>query len=294
MMIKSMTGYGKASFRNDELFLSIEMKSVNHRFLDVSIRLPNQFLQYEDSLRRAVRNRIKRGKVDLYVTIEGEKLFQKDIHVNWTLLSNYIETLNQIKRMHHLSSEISIDHLLHLTEIFTIVDKEEDFSDLHAIFEKTCEQAVDDLIAMREKEGEVLYRNILDHLANIDAFIENIRLRIPESRMLYEGRLYDKIKELLNDKMEIDESRILTEVAIFSEKANIQEEITRLESHSSQFRTVLREGGLVGRKLDFLIQEMNREINTIGSKGNDLVINNEVIELKSELEMIKEQIQNIE
>ncbi|MFA8437557.1 YicC/YloC family endoribonuclease [Pueribacillus sp. YX66] len=293
-MLKSMTGYGKANFKNEDLSIHIETKSVNHRYLDISVRLPYGFLEYEDSIRQLVRSYIKRGKVDVFVTIESDSLFEKQLHVNYELLESYIQTLQHIKRKHNLSTTLSLDHILQLPELLTVVEKENKSSMLDEILVTTCSIAVQNLVSMREKEGEMLHSKIVNNLDCVMQFLQKIKIRFEQLESIIYERLQDRIYELVHDKMEIDESRLLTEVALLSEKTNIQEEVIRLESHCKQFQSVLQEKDAVGRKLDFLIQEMNREINTIGSKANDLMINRDVVNMKSELEKMREQIQNIE
>ncbi len=293
-MIKSMTGYGKAAFKNEVLSISIEIKSVNHRFLDISVRMPHAFLEYEDSIRKLVRTYIKRGKVDVFVTIESDVLFEKQVHVNYELLESYLSALSQIKKLHNLSSALSLEHVLQLPDLFSIAEKETNAFALDDVLADTCSAALQKLVLMREKEGEMLQRKIVKNLENVQQSLHHIKMRSEELEQTIRQRLHERMNELLRDKMEIDESRIVMEAALISERMNIQEEIARLESHCEQFDSILKEENPVGRKLDFLIQEMNREMNTIGSKGNDLFINREVVQMKSELEMIREQIQNIE
>lgn len=289
-----MTGFGKASLKEDGLSVTAEVKSVNNRYLDVSVRLPHEFIQYEEGIKRIVQKHLKRGKVDLYITIENEAQLQKQVNVDFGLLSSYIHSLESIKNIHNLSTEISIDHVLQLPDIFTISEKETDGPQLENKLMKVSAEAVHDLVLMREREGEVLYKNIKLYINNIEKSVKNIAVQFKKLEPTYKKRLHDKITELLHDKVEIEESRILMEAALIAEKSNIEEELIRLESHCSQLYSTLQEQGPVGRKLDFLVQEMNREINTIGAKGNDLLINQEVINVKSELELIREQIQNIE
>jgi len=293
-MIKSMTGYGKASFKNDELSINMEIKTVNHRFLDISIRMPTAFLEYEDAIRKAIRSSIKRGKVDVFVTVESTSPFEKDLIVDYQLLEKYIDVLQEINQKHNLDSTISLEHVLRLPDVITIVEKENAAQPLETIFLETCQEAVNKLIAMREKEGGLLHKKIIQHLNNLTAYLNELKSRYKEFEPTHFERLRERISEIVENKIDIDESRILIEAAILAEKANIQEEITRLESHCWQFQSVLEEEGAVGRKLDFIVQEMNREINTIGSKSGDFTINQYVVNMKSELEMIREQIQNIE
>lgn len=293
-MIKSMTGYGKASFKNDELSINMEIKTVNHRFLDISIRMPSAFLEYEDTIRKVIRSSIKRGKVDVFVTVESTSLFEKNLLVDYQLLEKYIDVLQTIKQKHNIDSAISLDHVLRLPDIITIVEKENETHSLEMIFADTCKEAISKLIAMRKKEGELLKQKIMQNLNNLTACLNELQSRYKEFEPTHFKRLRQRISEIVENKIDIDESRILMEAAILAEKANIQEEITRLESHCLQFQSVLEEEGAVGRKLDFIVQEMNREINTIGSKSGDFTINQYVVNMKSELEMIREQIQNIE
>lgn len=293
-MIKSMTGYGKASFKNDELSINMEIKTVNHRFLDISVRMPTAFLEYEDTIRKVIRSSIKRGKVDVFVTVESTSLFEKQLLVDYQLLENYIDVLGKIKQKYNIESAISLDQILRLPDIIMIVEKENETQRFETIFAETCTEAVNKLVAMREKEGELLHKKIMQNLTNLTRYLNELQSRYKEFQPTHFERLRERISEIVQNKAEIEESRILMEAAVLAEKANIQEEITRLESHCLQFQSVLEEEGAVGRKLDFIVQEMNREINTIGSKSGDFTINQYVVNMKSELEMIREQIQNIE
>jgi len=292
-MLKSMTGYGKSSFQSDDWYILVEMKSVNHRFSEFSVRLPKAFLMFEDKVRRIVSRYVKRGKVDIFVTIEGENLLPRDLYVDWPLMDTFIKALHTAREKHQLSGELTVDHLLHLPDIFTVVEKEADPSKLADNLLQTVDDAAKEMVSMRMREGEVIRGHLGEKLENINALLETIKERAPMVTKDFQKRLHKKLTDYL-DGPDYDEARLLTEVAVFSEKANIEEELTRLKSHYHQFCSIIKEGGVVGRKLDFLAQEMNREINTIGSKANDLIISQQVVELKSELEMIKEQIQNIE
>lgn len=293
-MIKSMTGYGKSSFSSDDLFILVEMRSVNHRFSEFSIRMPRAFMEYEDKVKRVLSKHVKRGKVDVFVTIEGEDLLHRELLVDWKLMETYIETLKRAKQIHHISDDLTLDHLLHFPELFTIIEKETEILDVGQLLVKTADEAAIELVSMREQEGVVLRNNIDDRLTNIESVWKLIKARAPIVAEDFYERLQQKLTDMLSEHIDVDETRLLTEVAVFSEKSNIEEELTRLKSHLIQFRKTLNDGGVVGRKLDFIIQEMNREVNTIGSKANDKVIGRHVVELKSELEMIREQVQNVE
>lgn len=293
-MIHSMTGYGKAHYESEQLFLSIEIKSVNHRFSEIAVRMPNGFLELEELIRNQVKKRINRGKVDVFVIISGENLLKRDLHVDWTLMTTYVNSLQRAKSMYDLPTELSLDHLLQLPELFTVVASEGDNDELEEVMTATCNRAIDELKKMRVKEGKVLYDNLHDRLDRMRKILHIIDEQSPRILEKMEERLLQKMQAILNEITQFDESRLLSEVAILADKTNIEEELVRLKSHLEQFYSILNSGGQVGRKLDFLAQEMNREINTIGSKANDVVISRKVVELKNELEMVREQIQNIE
>lgn len=294
MMIKSMTGYGRARHTSENISILVEMKSVNHRYSDVSVRLPKSLLIYEEKVKRLVQQQVHRGKIDVFITVEGDHFVERSLVVDWDLLSQYVSTIEAIKQEHQLSSTLSVRDLMMLPELFQVTENERVTDEFENVLLETVSEAAQQLVAMREREGDVLKQNLYEKLQHMSRVHDHLEGYAPTVASAYEQRLEQKIRSLLQDDMEVSEDRILTEVAVFSEKASIDEELTRVKSHLSQFHAILSTGGVVGRKLDFLVQELNREINTIGSKANDVNISREVVELKSELEKIKEQIQNIE
>lgn len=291
-----MTGYGQAFIERENYRIVIEMKSVNHRFSEVTIRMPRQFLFLEDRLKKQISHYIQRGKVDVFLSIEGSGLVERTLQVDWDLLNEFYQIYHNAQAKFNVSQQFSLERLLLHPDVVTIIEKENQSETLiEDIFEIT-EKAAIELFAMRQKEGNILANDLKQRLTKLITLTATIGTYAPQVVDAYHTRLLKRIEEYLTGKLEIEESRILTEVAIFSEKVNIDEEITRLNSHIQQFFMNIENVNKVpiGRKLDFLVQEMNREVNTIGSKANDLHINKQVVELKAELEKIKEQVQNIE
>ena len=292
-MIMSMTGYGCAEAEFNGMKLSAELKSVNNRYLDTSVRLPRSFLFAEESLKSVVAASVTRGKVDVFITVDSTGADTFSIVVNKPLLESYIETLKSISEQYGLGFDLGTVAVSRLPDVLT-VEKEE--ADREAIAQALCgvlSDAVKCFNEMREREGAKLEKDVLDRLVVIEGLVSRVDAASPETVSAYRAKLEAKIRELLGQSG-IDESRVLTEVAIFSDKVAVDEETVRLRSHIAQMRQMLETGSPVGRKLDFLIQEFNREANTIGSKCSDKEIAAVVVELKSEIEKIREQIQNIE
>lgn len=293
-MIVSMTGFGRSKKELDSFKVIVEMKSVNHRFCEISVRMPRQFLLFEEKIKKTVNQYIQRGRVDVFVTVEGEGYISRFLQVDWDLISQYEKAFVKTKDMYKLEGALSIDSLLHLPEVFTINENEDGVEELEAVILEVTNAAAIELHNMRKIEGMALKNDIAERLYIINEIVQNLKPYSVQVVEKYRERLEKKMKDFLDGKYEADEGRILTEVAIFADKADINEELTRLDSHISQFFKIIDTEGSVGRKLDFLVQEMNREMNTIGSKANDVVISQKVVEMKSELEKIKEQVQNIE
>lgn len=294
MMIVSMTGFGRSKMELNECKVLVEMKSVNHRFCEISVRMPRQFLLFEDKIKKTVQQYIQRGRVDVFVTIEGEGYINRSLQVDWDLLSQYMQTLQNAKDSFKLDGNLSIDQLIHFPEVFSVIESEEGIEKFEQILLEATKEAAMELEAMRRAEGVALKKDIIERLNKIDNIVQVLKPFSTDVIERYKERLFKKINDFLSGNYEVDEGRILTEVAIFADKADINEELTRLESHVDQFLKNIEIKGSVGRKLDFLVQEMNREINTIGSKASDVQISQKVVEMKSELEKIKEQVQNIE
>lgn len=292
-MIRSMTGYGYNKYQDEMVSVDVEIKTVNHRFCDVYIRMPKQLSCFEDKVRSLIVNRIHRGKVDVFLNCENLGEGVKKVILDKNLAREYYNAMNELADELQLRDDISTSTLARFPEILRVEKKEDDSEAIWSILEQTVNGALDVLIAMREVEGEKLKASMIETCKSI----ENYRLKIKEREPMviaeYKEKLTERIKELMGSDV-IDESRLAMEVAIFADKCSINEELVRLRSHLDQFMNILNTEGPIGKKLDFLLQEMNREVNTIGAKANDLEITKNVIELKSEIEKIREQIQNIE
>lgn len=289
-----MTGFGRSKKELDSFKVLVEMKSVNHRFCEISVRMPRQFLLFEEKIKKTVNQYIQRGRVDVFVTVEGEGYISRSLQVDWDLISQYEKAILKTKDLYKLEGTFSIDQLLHLPEVFTVNENEDGIEELEEVILEVTKSAAIELHNMRKIEGTALKNDIAQRLHIINEVVQNLKPYSAQVVEKYKERLEKKMSDFLDGKFELDEGRILTEVAVFADKADINEELTRLESHVSQFFKIIETDGSIGRKLDFLVQEMNREMNTIGSKANDVGISQKVVEMKSELEKIKEQVQNIE
>lgn len=292
-MIKSMTGYGRAESMINGKKIIAEIKSVNHRYSDYSVRLPRYLLALEDRVRKLASEYITRGKTDIYISVESFAEADCKIVLNEALAKSYIEALKKLRDLFELKDDISVSSVSRNNEIFKSerieIDEEELWLEIKSVFVNALEA----FSAMRKREGERILEDLKARADYMKKLAGNIEKRAPEIAVEYEKRLYDKIKETLGERS-IDEARILTEVAIFSDKIAVNEEIIRLGSHFEELNVILSGNEPAGRRLDFLIQEMNREINTIGSKANDMETAKIVVEFKAELEKLREQIQNIE
>lgn len=292
-MIKSMTGFGRATFQGKNRNFEVEIKTVNHRYLDINIRMPKSLLSLEENIRTLVSEKIKRGKVDIFIT--QNVLDREDVNAifNKKLADSYVKCLNQIKESYDIKDDISVSLIAKFNDVISLEYKEED---LQAIWKDLCipiSEAIDVLVSMRLKEGEKLKEDIYTRCNHIKNMVDLVKERAPKVPLEYKEKLNLRLSELL-DEYSIDEARLAMEVAIFADKACIDEEIVRLNSHINQMSETLKLNEPVGRKLDFIVQEMNRETNTIGSKANDLELCNLVLNIKSEIEKIREQIQNVE
>jgi len=291
-MVRSMTGFGRSMEETNDYQINVEIKSVNHRFSEFSIRMPRQFLPLEDKIKKIMQKYINRGRVELYITIKGESLINRSLQVDWALADQYIQAIRQLQERYELKDSIQLDYILKQENIFDIQEENSENNEVEQLIFKAVEDAALKLLEMRKIEGQELKQDLLLRLKEMDKLIEQINHHAPLVVKAYEERMNKRIAEFLSGN--IDESRILTEVAIFADKADITEELTRLKSHILQFEESLEKNDPIGRKLDFIVQEMNREANTIGAKGNDQHISKFVVEIKSIIEKIKEQVQNIE
>lgn len=293
MMIKSMTGYGRGCVKENGRSFTVEIKSVNNRYLDVYIRLQRQISALEDRIRKYVSTRISRGKVDIYIS--QDKFSEEDIEINLdeNVARAYYNSLCTLKEKFKLKDDITLSMLVDIPDVLKIEKKEEDKEEIWKVIHKATDEALNMFVDMRSSEGLKLSKDISERCDFIQEKVVEIEEKCPVVVDEYRERIRERVSEYLKE-IEIDESKLLNEVAFFSDKVNITEEIVRLKSHLVQMKKTLTIEEPVGRKLDFLIQEMNREINTIGSKSSDLFITNLVVDIKSELEKIREQVQNIE
>jgi uncharacterized protein (TIGR00255 family) len=292
-MIRSMTGYGRGEAREEGREFLVEIKTVNHRYSDIFIKIPRQIAFLEEKVRDLIGKSLSRGKIDVYITYENFREESNLVLINESLAKTYIKALERLRDSFNLSDDISVSLIAKFPDVLKVEQVEEDEYKIWELLKSAIDKALESVIAMRENEGEKLKTDLLERLSNIERTIKAIFVRAPDVVTEYKQKLEKRIKELL-EQQTIDESRIAAEVALFADRCSIDEEIVRLRSHTSQLAKMCDESLPVGRKLDFLIQEMNREVNTIGSKANDLIITKSVVELKSEIEKMREQIQNIE
>lgn len=292
-VIKSMTGYGRSEAVIDGKKIFCEIKAVNHRYSDYTIKLTRSFGFLEDKIRRAAAERIARGKVDIYVGVEYCEEADRDIFLHRELVKEYITAITALRDEFGLRDDISTMNVARLPDVFRTERREEDEEELWQAVSTVLSDALDAFCQMREREGERIAADLSARIEYMKTIAAKIEERSPQTVEEYRTRLYAKIKELLQDR-DVDEARVLTEVAIFADKVAVNEETVRLGSHFEEFYKILSADEPAGRRLDFLVQEINREINTTGSKANDIEIARCVVELKGETEKLREQIQNIE
>lgn len=292
-MIKSMTGYGRAVENVNGREYTVELRSVNNRYLDCSVRLPRMFSFAEDAVKQAVKRSVSRGKVDVFITVRSDAGEETKVSLNTTVLEGYLAAMHRMVEEFGVKDDISVSAVSRLPEVFQVEKPEEDEEQLLKDLMGVVEKALSAYDAMRTTEGEALDQDLRSRGKTILDFVAQVEVGGAQTLADYRTRLETKIREVLENTA-IDESRILTEAAIFADKIAVDEETVRLRSHLKQMETMLDGGGAVGRKLDFLLQEMNRETNTIGSKCTDLAISRIVVDIKAELEKIREQVQNVE
>lgn len=292
-MVKSMTGYGRARETLNGRDITVEVRSVNNRYLDCTVKMPRSYVFAEDSIKTRVQKAISRGKVDVFVTIDTTAADVTVVTVNEALANGYYHALKQLKDAFALEGEITPVALAKFPDVLTVSRAEEDLEAVAADIGQVVDQALQAYNEMRAVEGQRLAEDIAGRVATIETVVAKVEERSPQTVAEYRARLSNKMAEVLQSTT-IDESRILMEAAIFADKVAVDEETVRLRSHIAQLRNMLQGSAPVGRKLDFLIQEVNRECNTIGSKCNDLTIAQDVVDMKAEVEKIREQVQNIE
>ena len=289
--MNSMTGYGKGVYSHDKYDILIELKSVNHRFLDLSIKTPKGFAYAEDAMRKTIQRSVARGHVDVYFTYLDKRVSGGRLAVNMDLASQYVEASRKLSQI-GVVDDMTTSTLLRMPEVAS-VENDLEAEDLTEIIVETLQEAVDNLNAMRLREGEAIRVDFEKKLVDIENLVSLISHRAPDVIAEYTARLRERIQEILGE-LPLDESRLITEVGVYTDKVCIDEELTRLGVHIAHFREIILDTQPIGRKLDFLVQEINRECNTIGSKCNDAYIADKVVALKNEVEKLREQVQNIE
>lgn len=292
-MVRSMTGYGRGTASDGNMTVTVELKSVNHRFFECSIKAPRQFSFFEDKLKSYLQSRIARGKVDVFVSFERGAVSTETVTVNEALAESVVNAMRSIAEKYNVSDDVSATAVAAVSGVLTVTSGQLDEEATGNIILSAAKDAVDAFIAARETEGARLAADVISKSENILQFVEIVEKRSPETVVLYRERLENRIKELLQSAS-VDEQRVLTETALFADKIAVDEETVRLRSHIAHLNEMFKAAGPIGKKLDFIVQEMNRETNTIGSKCQDIDISRVVVDMKSEIEKIREQIQNIE
>ena len=292
-MVRSMTGYGRYQQIVGNRDILVEIRSVNYRYFEFSCRIPRNMWYLEEKLKRLIKENVSRGKIEVLVTINNVDGKDETISVNMGVAQGYIDALRSANDTFKLPDDLTLSQLSRFPDVFTVIKTIDDENEIWDAVKLVAEKSLEKFVAMKSIEGEKMFKDVLSKLDTIESMVGVVEVASPQTIENYRKRLYDKLSEVLESK-DIDESRIVTECALLSEKLAVDEETVRLRSHISQFRELLNSNEPVGRKLDFLIQEMNREVNTTGSKAQDITITKTVVDMKSELEKIREQIQNIE
>ncbi len=292
-MIRSMTGFGREHKIIDGREYLVEIRSVNSRYYEFNAKLPRSYMYLEEKLKTLIKGKISRGKVEVSLSVYNIKGKEAAVTVNELVVESYLKALRETGEKYALTDDLTLSSVFRMSDAFTVVHAEADEEEIWAAVKEVAEGALEKFIAMRETEGEKMKQDILEKLSNVESMIAKVCEYSPENVKAYREKLTAKMNEILADK-QISEERILLEAGIFAEKTAVDEETVRLKSHFEQFRSMMENEELVGRKLDFLVQELNRETNTIGSKAQDLRVTRIVVDVKSEIEKIREQIQNIE
>ena len=292
-MIKSMTGYGKSTLEINSRKYQVEIKSLNHRYLDISIRMPKQLSYLEETIKQQISSKISRGKIDVFISWENNSIEGRTIKINTALAKAYIEELRKLAEEENLSDNIEVNDIARYPDVLIVQENQEDETIKNEIIE-VVNKAVNNLVEMKQNEGIKIAEDLQKRLDYIQEEVNKVKEFSTGLINEYIVKLEERIKELLPNNQETDKNRLMQEVVIYADKCSIEEEVTRLNSHIGQFRDFLKSDEAVGKKLDFMIQEMNRETNTIGSKSNNLNITNGVIDIKTEIENLREQVQNIE
>ena len=294
-MIYSMTGFGRGEYSNDAFDITLEIKSVNNRYCDILVKMPKKLNVFEDRIKNTIKSHLSRGRIDVYINIEEKAQDNYEVVANYDILDKYVKVYREMISRYALDEDINIGMISRLQDGIDVSYKERAEEDYWDVIEPALNEAIERIKAMRKTEGEKLKMDVLEKVSHIEVTLSEIEKYSPQILAAYKQKTRERIKELLSELYaEIDENRIANELAIYADKTNINEEIVRIHSHLAQIKTILEATEPIGRKLDFLIQELNREANTMGSKSNDAELTRNVVALKAELEKIREQVQNIE
>jgi len=293
-LLKSMTGYGKGEASSSGFRIKVELKSVNNRYLDITVKLPRYLIYLEESIKKLIKEKLGRGKVDVFINLDFESISSLEVKVDIPLAMNFKNALSDLKDQLQIEDSIRLSNILSIPDVIRTEKRDLDEASVWETLRSAIDSALSQIVVMRESEGQQLKLDMLEKLGKIEEITSEVKIRSPLVVEEYRRKLNERIAALLEEPAIIDQDRLAMEVAIYADKSSIDEELTRMNSHIAQFRSIIEEDGAVGRKLDFLIQEFNREVNTIGSKSSDSIIVNKVVDLKSEIEKIREQVQNIE
>ncbi len=291
--MRSMTGFGRAKLEKNNRIYSIEIKSVNHKYSDISIKLPRSLNYLEDSIKKQISSKVARGKIDVFVTFENYSEQGKEVVINEELVKEYMEKFKLLAEKNNLSMNIPVTEITKLPDVLTLKETEEEEDTIQNELLECLEQAINNFVEMRTIEGNKIKEDLKARIDKVECDVQKISEYSTRLVQEYVVKLEERIKEILKTDV-VDQSRLAMEVVLFADKCSVEEELTRLKSHIEQFRTLINSEGTIGKKIDFLLQEMNRETNTMGSKSGSLDITNLVVNIKTELEDIREQIQNIE
>jgi len=289
-----MTGYGKGEASSSGFRIKVELKSVNNRYLDITVKLPRYLIYLEESIKKLIKEKLGRGKVDVFINLDFESISSLEVKVDIPLAMNFKNALSDLKDQLQIEDSIRLSNILSIPDVIRTEKRDLDEASVWETLRSAIDSALSQIVVMRESEGQQLKHDMLEKLGKIEEITSEVKIRSPLVVEEYRRKLNERIAALLEEPAIIDQDRLAMEVAIYADKSSIDEELTRMNSHIAQFRSIIEEDGAVGRKLDFLIQEFNREVNTIGSKSSDSIIVNKVVDLKSEIEKIREQVQNIE
>ena len=293
MIVKSMTGYGKGVYEDGQIKLTVELKVVNHRFLDIGIKAPKQFNFAEDALRKTIKNGLVRGHVDVYVNYEDNREIKSEVSADYALAEQYYNLSKGVAERVGLANNVGVYELLKMPDVVSVKVADIDEEELLKALTAACGQAIENLDKMRIKEGEAMKADVLTKTQEVENLVSEIAKLAPGMTAVHREKVRERVQEYLAG-VAIDEEKFINEMAFYADKVAVDEELTRLKSHISHLRAIVEKGGAIGKQLDFVVQEMNREANTTGSKCCDINVANLVVALKSEIEKIREQIQNIE